>query len=122
MDYTDSKKGDVKTGEQAVDKDSDNNPSGENIKDMASYMSYICTRALLPYLDSFLNKLTCPNRQAHLQFAHAMPRPKITKELVFLPTLKTNFFGNSSALIELFTYFKNIDNLLILNNDQHPIE
>jgi hypothetical protein len=43
--------------------------------------------------------------QAHLQFAQANARPKIAKELVrlptlFLPTLKTNFFGNSSASIK----------------------
>jgi hypothetical protein len=55
-----------------------------------------------------INKLEYdPNAhsQAHLQFAQANAQPKIAKELVclptlFLPTLKTNFFGNSSALIE----------------------
>ncbi len=41
------------------------------------------------------------------QFAIATTRPKIAKELVclptlFLPTLKTNFFGNSRATIEQF--------------------
>ncbi len=43
MDYTDESKKDVAE-------------NGEEIKTMAAYMSYICTRALLPHLKSFLIK------------------------------------------------------------------
>jgi len=41
-----------------------------------------------------------------LQLTQADPRPKVAKELktanAFLPTLKTNFFGNGSASIKGF--------------------
>lgn len=50
MDYTDSKKGDV----QDEINDKDNIPKDENIKEMAAYMSFICTRALLPHINNFL--------------------------------------------------------------------
>jgi hypothetical protein len=54
--------------------------------------------------------------QAHLQFTRASTQPKITKELVclpslFCPTLKTNFFGNGSASIELIFDYK----IMIMN-------
>jgi nucleoside phosphorylase len=56
MDYTDSKKGDIKPDATAEpnEEDIDNIPSGENIKAMAAYMSSICTRALLPHIERFL--------------------------------------------------------------------
>jgi len=56
MDYTDSKKGDIKTTDNVniEEKDVDNIPAGENIKEMAAYISYVCTRALLPHLEKFL--------------------------------------------------------------------
>jgi hypothetical protein len=43
--------------------------------------------------------------QAHLQFAQADPQSKNYKKaclsaIAFLPTLKTNFFGNSSTSVE----------------------
>ncbi len=56
MDYTDAKKGDIKDEEIENEKDIDKIPSGENIKAMAAFMSYICTRALLPHLEKFLNE------------------------------------------------------------------
>ena len=52
--------------------------------------------------------------QAHLQLTQADTQPKVAKELntanAFLPTLKTNFFGNGSALIERIMDFIKIDN------------
>ncbi len=61
-----------------------------------------------------------PHSQAHLQFAQANAQPKITRELVcpataFLPTLKTNLFGNSSASTELVCDYKR----MIMNQHQY---
>lgn len=58
MDYTDSKKGDIKqiAETDSNDADIDNVPPGENIKEMAAYMSSICTRALLPHIELFLKE------------------------------------------------------------------
>jgi nucleoside phosphorylase len=42
MDYTDDKKNDIL--------------EGENVKQMAAYMSYICIRALLPHLEKYIKE------------------------------------------------------------------
>ena len=52
MDYTDSKKSDTHIQEN----DKDNIPKGENVKQMASYMSFICIQALIPHLRKYLNQ------------------------------------------------------------------
>ena len=62
----------------------------------------------------------CTYSQAHLQFAHAKPQSRNCKRAcpfanAFLPTLKTNFFSNSSASIERFIDSKR----LIMNKAQH---
>lgn len=54
MDYTDSKKSDINEPEDNEDKD--NIPEGENVKKMASYMSFICIQALIPHLKKYLNQ------------------------------------------------------------------
>ena len=51
MDYTDSKKNDTQQEEDDIDKI----PKGENVKEMASYMSCICIEALIPHLRDFFN-------------------------------------------------------------------
>lgn len=58
MDYTDTKKGDIKKriAGNFNEEDIDKIPNGENIKEMAAYMSYICTRALLPHIEKFLKE------------------------------------------------------------------
>lgn len=55
MDYTDSNKSDKKPDILPVEIDDDNIPTGENIKKMASYISFITIKALIPYLDDFLS-------------------------------------------------------------------
>ncbi|GHT59520.1 hypothetical protein AGMMS50239_06360 [Bacteroidia bacterium] len=52
MDYTDSNKSDASTQIE----DEDNIPEGENVKKMASYMSFICIQALIPHLREYLNQ------------------------------------------------------------------
>jgi len=54
MDYTDAKKSDVKNDNSSDEEDIDKIPMDEDIKNKAAYMSYICTRALLPHLEKFL--------------------------------------------------------------------
>jgi len=56
-----------------------------------------------------------PHSQAQLQFARANAQTKNCNRAclsanAFLPTLKTNFFGNGSASIERFLDFDKIDN------------
>lgn len=56
-----------------------------------------------------------PHSQAQLQFAQANAQTKNCNRAclsanAFLPTLKTNFFGNGSSLIERITHFRKIDN------------
>lgn len=63
MDYTDSKKadiaGDVNTmPNSGISEDAKSEvPQNENIKELASYMSSICTRALLPHIEKYIASL-----------------------------------------------------------------
>ncbi len=48
MDYTNEKKSDNSVNIDGI-------PQGENIKEIASYISSLCVRALIPHIDIFLN-------------------------------------------------------------------
>ena len=59
MDYTDSKKKDVNnSAKEDINSVSleaiEEVPKGENIKNMASYFSSICVRALLPHISDYI--------------------------------------------------------------------
>ncbi|MDD4149183.1 MAG: hypothetical protein PHE33_04075 [Bacteroidales bacterium] len=66
-------------------------------------------------MESNKNRLANPHSQAQLQFARANAQTQNSNRAflsatAFMPTLKTNFFGNSSASIELIYDYKRLDN------------